>query len=371
MTLSPVLTRSVLALFAAAAVQASEPVRPFPGSSPTDLTRGLPATAFQPRLLPEREAIESYSLWIQLEDGASLLVSLLISNMGRPRQPAVAVSLYPASGPRLEANLELPPDALSHSATRVQAGRNSLEQLTDGRYRLRLAVPLKGGGDLSADLTLAPTVPPYRRGEGRVELGSSRRFFELMVLFPRARVEGQYTYGGTVRPARGMAYGDHTAQNVWPHHIANRWFNFRFFSDELVVACTSFVTPPRFGTRPVAHVVVADASRLLFATDQPDLQLRRTARDPESSYLIPQEVHTVLTGDGMRIELNVPTPRPLERLYLLQDLNPLLRAFLRTFIARPYTYRYRVPAVARVTQRDGSSSRVNGTFLAELIFVNE
>ncbi len=191
-------------------VRAAESVRAFPGAGEADLARGLPADAFRLRLLPQREVIEGYNFWIQLDDVATMIVSLIVSNLGQTNQPAVAVS----------------------------------------------------------------------------------------------------------------------------------------------------------------QVLVARSGHLLLGTGDHALRLNQRVPDAESGYAVPREVRSIISGDGMRLELSVPTDRYLHRIYMLEDLNPLLRAFIRAFIARPYVYRYRAPATVQRT-RDGVTSRIAGLFVGELIFVNE
>jgi hypothetical protein len=116
---------------------------------------------------------------------------------------------------------------------------------------------------------------------------------------------------------------------------------------------------------------VGDRDRLRFAAGGPSPALMRRVVDPVSGYAVPQEVRSSLSGDGMKIDLQVSTPTYLRRMDILENVNFLLRTIVRTFIARPYTYWFRARATAEVTHADGTVTHVPGTFLGEMIFVND
>lgn len=360
-----------LALLASSLVAAST-ITVFPGAESQDLTRPPPANAFTPRLLPEREAIESYGFWIQTSDNATVLISLLISNLGKARQPAVHISVYPSSGPMIEAFEEYEPESLVTGPHKILFKRNHFERLEDGHYRLRFAAPRTGGsGEVTGELNFAPRIQTYQRGDGKVYFDDANRRFEMLLLMPYGSTQGHITVDGTVRAIEGIGYIDHTSQNLWAHHVATRWFNYRFFSPELFVACTSFVTPPRYGSMSISHVLVARNGEPLFASDQQVLQMKDQKEDPVSGYKIPQSIYSTMAGDGHRLEISVPDTHFIERMDLLGEVNLLLRTFVRAFIARPYTYRYRQPATAWLTRRGGTMTQHRGIFVGELIHVNE
>jgi hypothetical protein len=329
----------------------------------------VPTHAFKPRLWPEKEFIESYTFWIQLDGGDTILVSLLISNLGHPQQPGVAVALYPASGPSFRSAVDYPSDRLKIQGDKIAFADSTYEKVGD-KYRLRLNMPVKTGGRFVSDFTFTPTLPSFFRGNGQIEYAEGRRF-ELLVLYPRSRVEGSYTYQGKTVAVSGVAYGDHAAQNLWPHHIADRWVNYRFFSPELNVAVTSCTASSRFDHARVTHALVADGEKLRFSTDTQQLELRGGSVDSTSGYRVPQALATTLTGPDLKLKLDVPLGRPLDRIYLFADLNPFLRTFLRTFIANPYAYRFRQSTQAILYEGKNEPRRIKGTFLAEIIFVNE
>lgn len=364
-----------LAFMASATILAASTLNAFPGVDASDITRPPSGNIFGPRLLPEREAVEGYGFWVQLDDGSTLLLSLLISNLGKPQQPAIHLSLYPPSGTPIEAFEEHAAGSLKYGDAHLVFQRNHLEKLSDGKIRLRFAVPLAGKTaekrEITGDLTFTPIMQPYRRGDGKVYFEGDQKRFELVLLMPYGKVEGHYTLGDKVVPTKGFGYIDHTSQNIWAHHIATRWFNYRFFSPELFIACTSFTTPPNYGSMSISHVLVGRHGEPLFASDQHALQLSQLSEDPVSGYSVPGAIRTTVAGDGHRLEINLPQTPYLDRMDMLEDVNVLLRTFVRAFVARPYTYRYRLPATAFLTRRGGTMTQHQGMLIAELIHVNE
>lgn len=349
----------------------------FPGAESGDISRTLPPDLFQPRLLKEREAVESYGFWIQGEDGSTLFINLLLSNLGRQHQPGIQLTWYgpPQAGKgveRLEGHQEFASSLLRVQPHRISFGPNKLEQHPDGSYSLQFALPCSQGGELAGSLRLRRGLPMYRRGDGKIHLDQHRRHFELVVLQARGPVEGMLQLRGKGGPFRGLGYLDRTAQNLWSHYLARRWFNYRFFSQDLCIACTSLTTPARYGSMPLSHLLVSRGDEPLFATDQHALELLKPQPDPASAYLLPTAMSSTAAGDGLRVDLKLEELRPLDCLDLLEDLNPLLRTLVRAFIARPYTWRYRCPAQVHLQPRGSSAtpSVHQGTLVAELIHVN-
>lgn len=362
---------SALAWMTSAGLVAAPGLVAFPGAEHSDLARPLPSSALTPRLLDNREALECYSIWVQASDGGTLLASLIVSNLARPRQPAVHISYYPPVGPPTEAFQELEPAALSMGPGRVVMGRNMVALEADGRYHIRLASLIPSTGEqLTADLHLRPILPGFKRGDGMVWFGEGQKHFELLPLVPQGDVRGQLTLGERVQALQGSAYLDHTSQNLWAHKIAQRWSNYRFFSPELFAAVTSFVAPPQLGSMQVTHAVVGRGGEPLFATDQQDLKLEGLTVDPTSGYALPRQVRSTLAGEGYRLELSFDTQRWLDRQDLLGDVNPVIKAMVRALIARPFAYRFRAPAQAILTRKGSAPVTYTGQVVAELIFVN-
>ncbi len=378
----------ILAAFAlpgplGASTVAAEEVTAFPGAGPGDVSRGLPASAFAPRLDPAKAFMESYSAWIQLADGATLFFNLPITNLPSPHECSAAIDLYLADGTEVLAEEQFSGEDLKVTPSRVACGGNVLEQVGSGQYRLITGLPRADGkGTLSVDLAFAATITPFIRGDGRVRFGDDG-YFEMRLLVPRGTVTGRYQLDGTSHPARGQVYLDYAAQSIWAHELATFWLSYRFFSDELYVASTTLTTPPGYGSRTIHHVTVAwtleetkdpgstSAGHLLFATDNHRLELMKPVRDDWSGYEVPGEIRSIVEDQGMRIEIEATTaPHLLSKTYILAPLHPIVRAVISTFIARPYTYRYRARTVARATLPDGSTHTVPGTFVAEMIFVN-
>ncbi len=377
---------------------AAEPLRVFPGASPEDMSRGLPEGAFAPQYRTDRAFMESYSAWIQLEDGSTLLINLPLTNLPSPHECSVAVDLYRPDGREVLGEAQFSSDRLEVSNSRVSCGGNVLEQVGPGAYRLRADLPRSDqAGRLSVDLSFVATIPGFRRGDGRVHFGEEG-YFELRLLVPWGTVTGRYTLDGVQHTATGQVYLDYAAQSLWAHELADFWLSYRFFSDTLYMAATTFRTPNDRGRKTIHHVTVVleneceggssgvatgDAngtgsdsgrvpcSRRAFVTGKQALELTGAVFDTWSGYEVPGHVRAVVQGPGVQVELALDTsPNLLSKEYILAPLNPLVRAVISTFIARPYTYRYRARVIARVTSADGTSRPVPGTFVGEMIFVN-
>ena len=335
-----------------------------------DLTRGLVSSDLQPPLLPPREYLDAYTFAAVMDDGAALSVNLAITNLaGTPPRPAFSIHyLPPGGGAKFLTEVELPAEQLKVGGPplALRVGAYEFRQQAD-RWRLRLGgAATRGGhgvGPLELDLTLTPTVPGYRRGNGRVPVREGTFF--MAVLFADAQLEGTLTVAGKVQALRGRAYGDHSWQDVWAHHIASQWINFRLFSPTCTLALTSWRSPEGVQN---AHVLLAQEGKLTTHTAAVEITPTGAKLDAVSGYSVPTRLGVQL-GTWGQMELKLGSA--VDRQDLLANLPPGVKQFIQWVIAKPYVYRFRTRSELQLHLPGKAPSTCQGEVLADIVFVNE
>jgi hypothetical protein len=245
--------------------------------SPEEFVRlGLSPTRVEPwedgaRTNGGRGTYEWWYFDFSLDDGSTLVVVFLTKDFTRPQgplAPVVTFSLDGADG-----------TAVSRTVTAKAAEYSAATEQCDVRIGACTAT-----GDLaeysvhfedaevSADLRLVGTVPPWRPGTGHAFFGEER-FFAWLPSVPRGTAEGTVAIGGAVRRVTGVGYHDHNWGNAPLTGLVHDWYWGRARIGDYT-AIASFITATgRYGGTALAvfflarggTIVADDASKVRFS----------------------------------------------------------------------------------------------------------
>jgi hypothetical protein len=275
-----------LALAAAAVLAGCASAGSSPGrgahtaGSPEEFVRlGLSATRIEPwedgaRTNGGRGTYEWWYFDFSLDDGSTLVVVFLTKDFTRPQGPLAPVVTFSLDGPD--------GTTVSRAVTAKAADFSAATERCDVRIGACTAT-----GDLaeyavhyedaevSADLRLVGTVPPWRPGTGHAFFGE-KRFFAWLPSVPRGTVEGTVAVGGVARRVTGVGYHDHNWGNAPLTGLVHDWYWGRARIGGYT-AIASFITATgRYGgtALPVfllargGTIVADDASKVRFSAGE-------------------------------------------------------------------------------------------------------
>jgi len=329
----------------------------------------LTKSQIQPQMLDSRAYLDSYSFWVLGDDGSLLFASVLLSNLaGTPTRPGYSLAYYGADGQRFDVEGEVDAEALTISGPPLNVGfePGGRLQATGTGYSLNLLGKDRQGVTVKAEMNFSGASPshtwaePMAVGDGRFWLGQ---------LFPSGIAKGQLKVGSgenaRVIPIEGQAYGDHSWQDAWAHHIARRWVNVRFFSDGPDLALTTWKTPEGL---TFARGALVEGGELVSSIMGARVEVQEGGQDAASGYPLPSGLSIDAGSAGL---LNVTFGAPVDRRDLLGGVTPVVKTLLQWFVAKPYSYRFKKAARLHLPGANGSEPRyIEGVVVAEIIYVN-
>lgn len=148
-------------------------------------------------------------------------------------------------------------------------------EATDQGYRLRVALK-----EISLDLSLRPTLPPWVPGRGVIGYGDKGlKTLRWCVPLPRAEVEGTLAMGREQTRLRGVGYHDHRASNFSPPELLTGMQWGRVFAGEHTVIFGQIAGVRLYSWKPIRPVLWAKGEEVLASTDKADLVWERSERD--------------------------------------------------------------------------------------------
>ncbi len=354
-----------LGLLVPAVASAAVPLAVCPDSPRAAPLASGPELAFHD--VPGSTYNECVFLLLQLEDDTVVFVSFLGTQVPATRRKVgVEISLCHPDREPVFLKSEYPWESRRESpgGRGIRIGDSRLS-LIEGGYELLLSEDR-----LLLEARLLTSLPVTRPGGGRVWFGEDRElFYDVRVLFPRARVAGRLVLDGVERPIRGWAYADHSYQNILGSKLSDRWYSLRFHGPERSLAFVAYRTPPRYGARLVSYLLVAtdDAVEVLSTTAR--IREHDPRPDPAAGYQVPRRFTLEAAGDAYRLEGDYSVSRRLERLDVLSHLGFLQRNLVKAFFARPVFYRFTATVNLHLTL-DESPIPLQGPGVLEYICVN-
>ena len=219
----------------------------------------------------------TYEWWyfdFSLDDGSTLVVVFLTKDFTRPGSPLTPVVTFSFDGPD--------GTIVSRAVTAKSADFSAAKDRCDVRIGSCTAAGDLGDyavhyedDEVSADLRLHGTVPPWRPGTGYAFF-DEERFFAWLPSVPRGTVEGTVTIGGTVRAVTGVGYHDHNWGNAALPGLVDNWYWGRARIGDWTAIASYITATDRYGgaALPVfmlargGTIVADDASRVRFSAGE-------------------------------------------------------------------------------------------------------
>jgi hypothetical protein len=218
----------------------------------------------------------TYEWWyfdFSLDDGSTLVITFDTKDPTRPDtplQPFVTLKLDRPDGTTASKTLAGTPGDFSAARDRceVRIGANTASgDLHDYAVHVRI-------DEVTADLRLHGTVPPWRPGTGYMLFQQKEEhFFAWLPSVPQGTLEGTLSIGGQSRAVHGVGYHDHNWGDVSMLDLIHDWYWGRAqIGDYSVIA--SFITAndrydrsavPVFMLARDGKIIAEDASKVAFS----------------------------------------------------------------------------------------------------------
>ena len=221
----------------------------------------------------------TYEWWyfdFSLADGSTLVLVFLTKDFTRsqgPLAPVVTFTLDRPGAPTVARSVVGRPSDFSAATDRcdVRVGPCT------ARGDLRDYAVHYEDGEVSADLRLHATVPPWRPGTGHAFFGQGdARYFAWLPSVPQGSVEGTITVSGAPARVSGVGYHDHNWGNAPITELVHHWYWGRARIGPYT-AIASYITAvdsydgislPVFMLARGSSIVADDASRVRFSAEQ-------------------------------------------------------------------------------------------------------
>jgi hypothetical protein len=250
------------------------------GGSPGEYARlGLSPTRIEPwedgaRTSGGRGTYEWWYFDFSLDDGSTLVVVFLTKDFTRPDAPLTPVVTF---------SLDSPGSAtVSRAVTAKATDFSAAKDRCDVRIGSCTAAGDLGtctvhyeDAEVSADLRLTGTVPPWRPGTGYAYF-DEERFFAWLPSVPRGTVDGTVTIAGAARRVTGVGYHDHNWGNAALPTLVDNWYWGRARIGEWTVIASYITATDRYGGAgmPVfmlargGAIVADDAAKVRFSAGE-------------------------------------------------------------------------------------------------------
>lgn len=232
----------------------------------------------------------------------------------------------------------------------------------EGRLKIRF-------GDWGCDLDFAIQLPGFHFYGGSLGFGS--KAWQGITWGPRLSVTGTIRAAGKLSSFEGRGYADHSWQTIASHHMAKRWYGLRGMDRDWTLLASHLLATAHWSPSSLPAVSIAHKGRWLFQGDRA-LRLEASAIevDPKTQYAIPRRL--IFSGKdalGRHLRLEIRHKRLYEALDILGSMSGFLRFMIRSFVSKPFLYRYESTATFTLTTQDGKQTH-SLPALAEWSFVN-
>lgn len=204
--------------------------------------------------------------------------------------------------------------------------------------------------DFGLSLNLICLSPGWQPpGEGRLIFGQGKKgFWDLSVLCPRTRFEGQVTTSAGPRPVNGWGYIDHTYSNIRILDFSRSWISYRVHFLGFSLNFLEITATPKYGNRAIPLLaLVNDNQTRVF----PEVKVVREEiiRDEKTGYDYPRVLKIEARDGADRININLMVKNTTNRSDGLANLNAAERTFIKMFGIRPVGYTFSNEAEIKLT----------------------
>jgi len=206
-------------------------------------------------------------------------------------------------------------------------------------------------------------------GEGRLIFGREKKsYWDISVLCPRTRFEGQIITPAGPRSVKGWGYIDHTYSNIRILEFSRSWISYRVHFLGFSLNFLEITATPKYGNRAIPLLaLVNDNGTRLF----PEVKVTREeiVRDEKTGYYYPQVLKIEARDGADRININLRVKNTTNRSDGLANLNSAERTFIKMFGIRPVGYTFANEAEIKLTL-DGKTQEFKPASFHSLLIIN-
>jgi hypothetical protein len=174
------------------------------------------------------------------------------------------------------------------------------------------------------------------------QLGKKTGSFSWVVPMPRARVAGDFHFEGMPYKIReAVGYHDHNYIRVgkqkplYVDDLITRWYWGKFYAGDYTV----IFMDTHCRTNPMRSLLVAESDRIIYsANDTIDCSLVSCGFDPVIKTEYPERILIKSTDATFQFQAELECKKISDRKDLLENINPVARFLIRTFIVKPAYY---------------------------------
>jgi hypothetical protein len=297
-------------------------------------------------------------------DNGYLVVGFLWASEMMSHEPAMELHIYKPSGEKVEVTK-------SYSKADLQASEEKCD-VRVGKNHAYAVYPEDGGlpvyhlflseGELEADLTFHSEIQGWKPGGGRTDYGD-QGFFAWVVAVPRARVEGTIKIGEKTIPAKGIGYHDHNWETADLKKVITHWYWGRVYAEDFTLLYAYVKTNRRFGEVASKPLMLAYKDRIVYSTGEMVLDDGQWTFNQTANRKYPGFLEIDVPN---RLSLRLEVKDVIDAHDFLEDMNPVLKWAINTFIGHPGWFRFRSDFTLKA-EIDGVPYERKGQTLHEMV----
>jgi hypothetical protein len=309
--------------------------------------------------------MESWQFIVHADNGGFLYVTFVVSNAGLGDfNPGIGAAYFPPDGPAVSNDIKLNRHVLHASDQTLDISIADMRLWKHGGV-IRCVIPR---GQVLVDMSLTPTVAPWREGTGHIVLGNPRDSWNWMVNAPRGRATGKVTVGGKTYDVAGYGYLDHAWSNKAFFDFSKRWITLRYFSPKGSLVLFHLLVSNRLGAESVNNLSLSNNDQPIRSTPNPQLDFTNWIQ--ATDYRIP----TTITAHGRvgatDVSVEATNGQLAETSDPLRSLPEIERQVIRLLVAKPMVFR--VLMDIKVTRTENGVSDVeHGRGIASMLFFDQ
>lgn len=322
---------ALLFILSAASAHGDTPFQLFPGPPTSPLTKD---DLILHRMNDEFYG-ESWYLSARFADGTLLFLHYGVSNAGLGNfHGAVEHTAILPDGAVIFDKAQFSPSQIRYTPDRLKIQFDNVVSLEGELHRYRMRAKTE---KFSYNLEIIPEVPGLKFGKGKTLFPKQNQFYALVILTPRAQIQGTLTIAGKKRiQLPGIGYMDHAWQNYPAHRMADRLYSLRGFDPTGGVTFLTFFYP---GGGEIGTLVLHRDRRVRATSSRVTTQVSNGERDADKPhYTLPRSL-TLTSPEG--ITGSIRLHEQLMRQDAVSDFNLFERTLIKMFVADPILYRHR------------------------------
>ncbi len=311
---------------------------------------------FVPQLSTEEAYTERYTFKITPDTGGHIDIDMTLSNLGwGDGHGATRIKVERPNKPKYEFSKKVDRDkwTTSEDSLDLSIAGTTLKSLGPNAFEIEHV-----DGDTKLMLKFQNNVPTWMPGRGKIDVKDGG-FFKFHVLAPRATVTGKMFHEGEWHEIKSTArtYADHTATNVAPFDLANRFSYFRAYEGDVTLVWREIKLGEEHGGESLTWILVGYKDQLVFADAGANLKYGSIREDETNGYRLPYAVQIDGTNAKDSIKLIMKGKR-VKKTDLLANYGPAAKAVAGA-VSNPFRYSFPCTFTLQMTIQ-GVSVQVKG-----------